>query len=143
MTCEEYRKAVFDRLANPYDMDHHVESCLDCVRWQEERMDAEDLARGVMTAVPTLTAIPGAAAIEIEGEARDRLNKTNAHLRRTVAEVHKMMIWHQYAAAALQGLCAQGVINWKSTLGDCTHAANVACSAADSMMEQIRQRKIM
>lgn len=106
-------------------------------------MDAEDAARGITTAVPVLTPIPGEAASAIEKEASDRLDKTNAHLRRTAAEIHKMMVWHQYAAAALQGLIAQGAVSAQGTLGDCTRVAGVACSVADAMMEQIRQRKLM
>jgi hypothetical protein len=139
MNCIEYRAAVLNgNAANPYDLDHHVESCIGCVRWQEERMDAEDLERGVVTAIP----IPGEAATAIEKEAVARLDRTNAHLRRTVAEVHKMMVWHQYAAAAVQGLLASATLSAAGDLGYST-IANRACIIADAMMEAVRQRKMM
>lgn len=125
----------------------HTKTCLDCVRWLEEAMDAEDLARGVTAAVPTAipVAIPGEAAVAIEREASERLDKTNAHLRRTIAEAHKMMVWHQYAAAALQGLLAQGYWPGNTTVREAAHqmTASRACEYADAMMEQIRQRKLM
>jgi len=140
MTCDEYRIAINEYriaintatlnsipVATAEQTVEHAAGCMDCVRWEEEQMDAEDLERGVKTP------ITGEAAVAIEKEA--------------AAEVHKMMVWHQYAAAALQGLIAGG---WSGTSAFAAiHSsipkgvAKCACEYADAMMEEIRQRKLM
>lgn len=158
MNCENYRSFRKDQIAGRYivtpavDLDLHLQSCFKCVRWNEDLMKAEDDARGI--APPFIAAteaipMPGDAASAIEKEAVDRLNHMNPHLRRTVTEMHKMMVWHQYAAASLQGLIASGYHPRHGTeiISDRKLAsldiANRACEYADAMMEQIHQRKMM
>ncbi len=145
MNCQQFRSTISAQNDDPVsfspstlaDQGEHTKTCFDCVRWLEEQMDAEDEDRGVMTAIP----IPGEAASAIEKEATSRLDRTNAHLRRTAAELHKMMVWHQYAAAAVTGILSGGGLQAIHTKP--AEIANQACEIADAMMEQIRQRKLM
>jgi len=89
-----------------------------------------------MTKKKSVTPIPGKAAAAIEKEARDRLGKVNPHLLRVTNEVQKMMLWHQYAAHALSGIFASGACDDK-------YIVQRACQAADLMMEEIKERKII